>query len=174
MEMSENTECRICLQSSQLQDLMKPCKCSGSQAYVHRDCLKEWIVLRGFNRCNVCKSEYTGIELRKYPKSFYAWIREGNEGVGAIVVGSLLFGFLFYVLLIGFLQFFTSRGIVANIWRVVLIAMVSYYTFLSLIALILYICNVMLMFYIWKQTHFVIEVLPTPPSSPANESHSEH
>ncbi|RWS15485.1 E3 ubiquitin-protein ligase MARCH3-like protein [Dinothrombium tinctorium] len=131
MEASESFDCRICLQPLSKKEALKPCNCSGSQAYVHRDCLKEWIVIRGYNRCNVCKSEYTGIELKKTPKSFIAWIQEEPEGLGLILVGFLVFGFLFYVLLIGYSQFFTSQGIVANVWRIILIVLVSFFTLLT-------------------------------------------
>jgi hypothetical protein len=34
--------CRICLEQEHLYNLVAPCKCSGTQRYVHPNCLEKW------------------------------------------------------------------------------------------------------------------------------------
>ena len=50
-------ECRICYDNTD-EELIEPCKCSGSMRYVHRSCLDKWIYHKKDNICPVCKSEY--------------------------------------------------------------------------------------------------------------------
>ena len=54
--------CRICLENSDLPDLIYPCKCAGNSKYVHKKCLNEWRSINhnpdNFYRCEVCKYEY--------------------------------------------------------------------------------------------------------------------
>lgn len=54
--------CRFCLESDNEEDLIVPCRCSGSMKFVHRYCLQEWrsqdVNSNNFKRCNQCLSEY--------------------------------------------------------------------------------------------------------------------
>lgn len=58
--MNDNPCCRYCLDD--WGRLIQPCNCSGTQAWIHRDCLDEWRVTeiggRRFNQCDVCKFNY--------------------------------------------------------------------------------------------------------------------
>jgi hypothetical protein len=62
--LSSNSEiiCRICLENSDLSDLIYPCKCAGNSKYVHKKCLNEWRSINhnpdNFYRCEVCKYKY--------------------------------------------------------------------------------------------------------------------
>lgn len=52
--------CRICLDASELSDLIFPCYCKGSAKYVHAICLKKWL---GINKkpgqsCEICGFNY--------------------------------------------------------------------------------------------------------------------
>lgn len=50
--------CRICHAEDDLDNLLAPCKCSGTLKYVHQFCLEEWKKLSPkFNkkRCEICK-----------------------------------------------------------------------------------------------------------------------
>lgn len=53
--------CKICLDNDE-SDLISPCKCSGSQKYVHKDCLNSWMQKKftDFEKacCEMCKSKY--------------------------------------------------------------------------------------------------------------------
>ena len=58
------TECRICLDADneEFGNLISPCKCSGSQKYVHEQCLQRWRDenLNRHNRdnCEICKTDF--------------------------------------------------------------------------------------------------------------------
>lgn len=70
------SECRICLNSSDSEDLIAPCRCAGSIRFVHEDCLMNWLrekYQRTFKhliskskagktglKCELCKSEFHG------------------------------------------------------------------------------------------------------------------
>lgn len=52
--------CRFCQSSEPIGPLIRPCKCSGSQAYVHVDCLNQWRATSKTARtkCPVCRFKY--------------------------------------------------------------------------------------------------------------------
>jgi E3 ubiquitin-protein ligase DOA10 len=55
-----SAECRFCLETDTIDNLLSPCSCKGSSKYVHNDCLMNWYTAepsRGI-RCNSCLSEY--------------------------------------------------------------------------------------------------------------------
>ena len=57
---ASTAECRFCLETDVLQNLISPCLCRGSSKYVHNDCLMRWYATepaRG-TRCNTCLTEY--------------------------------------------------------------------------------------------------------------------
>ena len=50
-------ECRICWESDD--HLIAPCRCSGTQQWIHRECLYEWRAYSPeFNRCGTCQFTY--------------------------------------------------------------------------------------------------------------------
>lgn len=58
---AKSFECRYCLVTDQMSNLISPCKCQGSLKYVHVDCLAEWMNCKGsisaLNNfsCEICK-----------------------------------------------------------------------------------------------------------------------
>ena len=53
--------CRICLGGDNSTSLITPCACTGSQKYVHEECLKTWLLRKSddeLNRCELCKQEF--------------------------------------------------------------------------------------------------------------------
>lgn len=46
--------CRICHDESPVEKLVSPCKCKGTQAYVHLACERQWQIESGNNICRVC------------------------------------------------------------------------------------------------------------------------
>lgn len=57
-------QCRICLETDDEENLCSPCKCIGTQKYVHKECLnkfREQFYNFHVHRlyCAVCKTEYT-------------------------------------------------------------------------------------------------------------------
>lgn len=57
----EEKQCRICLESTNPEDLIHPCLCRGFSRYVHRHCLDQWRVQNNhqhFFACDICHYEY--------------------------------------------------------------------------------------------------------------------
>lgn len=50
--------CRICYDEVSEQDLIKPCKCTGSIANVHKECLDMWIDRKCIPTCEICHASY--------------------------------------------------------------------------------------------------------------------
>lgn len=48
-------ECRICLSAEEPDDMVVPCKCTGSLQYVHMACLKAWALEKKQLTCELCK-----------------------------------------------------------------------------------------------------------------------
>ena len=55
-------ECRLCFDEDTLDNLIAPCKCSGTSKYVHKNCLNEWRMLadnrEAYNKCFECNYNY--------------------------------------------------------------------------------------------------------------------
>ena len=70
-----NYICRICLENDDPNNMIYPCKCSGTSKYVHRECLNEWIALsqniEAKKRCFECNYEYR-ISENTYLPSFFS------------------------------------------------------------------------------------------------------
>ena len=62
IEQREVNTCRICFDSDPVEELFRPCRCSGTMLYVHMSCLEAWRVAshnaRSSYQCDQCKYEY--------------------------------------------------------------------------------------------------------------------
>ena len=58
VEQATPGECRICLSSDDAERLVAPCGCTGSSAWVHRQCLLQWCRERCSLSCEICGQEY--------------------------------------------------------------------------------------------------------------------
>lgn len=58
----ETRTCKICFDDEKQEEIISPCNCKGSMAYVHKSCLKEWLNVNKENdkyfTCSECKSPY--------------------------------------------------------------------------------------------------------------------
>jgi len=54
--------CRICLEGG---DLVSPCNCSGTSAFVHEECLVRWLRTSKRTNCEICLYEYEIVEVRR-------------------------------------------------------------------------------------------------------------
>lgn len=53
--------CRICYSSENCLTLLSPCSCTGSQKYVHEECLKTWLLNKkqeNLGQCELCKTDF--------------------------------------------------------------------------------------------------------------------
>ncbi|CAH8486224.1 unnamed protein product [Heterobilharzia americana] len=71
--------CRICLQSSDSEELLSPCYCSGTIGIIHKHCLERWLNLSRSRTCEICGYKFK--VLRRYPV-FSEWLWSGGEGDG--------------------------------------------------------------------------------------------
>lgn len=62
-------QCRICLETDDVNDMIAPCLCSGTSKYVHRMCLNQWRSMNtsniNFTQCAECNFTYRIIEKNK-------------------------------------------------------------------------------------------------------------
>ena len=52
--------CRICLEDAPPETMMTPCKCSGTSAYIHPECLTLYFGHYPDRLCRVCRTEMEG------------------------------------------------------------------------------------------------------------------
>ncbi|KAJ7521444.1 hypothetical protein O6H91_19G055000 [Diphasiastrum complanatum] len=68
--------CRICLEPDSGEsgdELISPCKCKGTQQFVHRSCLDHWRSVKegfAFSHCTTCKAQF---HLRPEVPEDYSW-----------------------------------------------------------------------------------------------------
>ena len=53
--------CRICFDEGE--DLLTPCACKGSAAYIHSECLGRWLEISNKTTCDICKTPYGAEEI---------------------------------------------------------------------------------------------------------------
>jgi len=54
--------CRICLEEENCNDpIIVRCDCKGCS--IHNSCLKKWILKKGNIKCEICKKNFTGIDV---------------------------------------------------------------------------------------------------------------
>ncbi|XP_039771842.1 uncharacterized protein LOC120639614 isoform X4 [Panicum virgatum] len=90
-------QCRICL-DNEGDDLIAPCRCKGTQKYVHRSCLDNWRSTKVVAFLGMVVYRFYGDELREmfgyeeHPYAFYAM------AILAIVLVGLLYGFFIAII----------------------------------------------------------------------------
>lgn len=53
--------CRICLEDQTPETLVTPCRCSGTSAYIHIECLESYFTYYPDRICRVCRTEMEGL-----------------------------------------------------------------------------------------------------------------
>jgi hypothetical protein len=129
--------CRICLESEEGKKMISPCKCTGSQKFVHQKCLAKWqemkmlkvlkypelYQLSDIKICDVCKSKCEvfsvsdnwKMKMILYPIQSF--------------IQRYFYSFLLGLLAIGFFSGIILIPVVVNLVIIVLFAlMISYFT----------------------------------------------
>ena len=164
-------ECRICLQpvENDKNTIYKPCACIGSQAYVHKNCLEEWIRVRGLIKCDVCKKEYTGLDLIKKHKNILNWLFNDPIICGYLFAGLLITLFCIFTLLIAYLEYRTSKNLVFNSFRIILLIMIIIYTILFSIILINSLIKSTITFLRWRADNYTVTIGQQIINTPINQ-----
>ncbi len=158
LESSVNTaKCRICWRTSYIIDLLSPCVCTGSQKYVHFDCLSRWIQERNSDDrdiCDVCQHHYENISITMKKKNFIQWLREGEDVIATICIVFIMFAFFYYILNMGCIQFIISEGRIHNVIRYCQLALTIFLGIIFVVAIItaLFVCRAN--FKEWQTSHF--------------------
>lgn len=58
--------CRICHTNTVNENLISPCNCKGSLAYVHLSCLERWLNQSSRSYCELCLYQYTATATKRY------------------------------------------------------------------------------------------------------------
>ena len=115
-ERAAGAACRICFQRKGSGPLIAPCRCTGSQQWVHRGCLQRWqrIAGRTGNRsnasaCSVCTADF---ELPPPPPPRLDGVRAGD-----VLVATSRLGGRFHrsVILLGQVTTCGTHGVVLNV-----------------------------------------------------------
>lgn len=150
--------CRICLQNDDIRQLIVPCDCRGSALYAHFDCLSLWIKCRNAEKCNVCQTNYSGVEIKKIPNGFVTFLKNDPEMFGAILLWTVMTIFLFYILYLGSIDYVVSQKIIPDVYRnAILIPTVAFGTFF--VGFIFFLLNDLRKHYkVWQEGNYVLHV----------------
>lgn len=68
MEAEEEKICRICRlrETKTREELISPCACKGTLAYIHQTCLEIWLKRSGTSYCELCRFNYTIKIIERY------------------------------------------------------------------------------------------------------------
>ncbi|XP_073984538.1 uncharacterized protein [Rhodnius prolixus] len=134
--------CRICYDEVSEQDLIKPCKCTGSIANVHKECLDMWIDRKCIPTCEICHASYP-------PTVNYKWWKVWNHPwiTFATTKESL------YLYLSAFINL-ARAGIIlgSDVWIMILMTAMFMVILISTMMLIILIINFN-RFIAWKLSH---------------------
>lgn len=50
--------CRICHSGNEDEELIRPCKCTGTVKYAHQSCILNWVSKSGHESCELCKFKF--------------------------------------------------------------------------------------------------------------------
>ncbi|XP_033345685.1 E3 ubiquitin-protein ligase MARCH3-like [Bombus vosnesenskii] len=72
--------CRICHEDESSEELIDPCKCSGTLGLIHASCLEKWLSMSNTDRCEICNLSFE-IQRNYKPllQSFRQWWRTRNR-----------------------------------------------------------------------------------------------
>ena len=74
-EMNVQKVCRICFETTNQNEMLSPCDCSGTMAYIHSNCLKNWIQTKNEVICDICKQKWRGVTIFTKNKNFIDYLK---------------------------------------------------------------------------------------------------
>ena len=97
------TECRFCLEKDNSKNMISPCVCSGSVAFVHNNCLIKWYIINPDSGiiCPICKTDLASeteypIEEINYFINYSMFIRI-DYSVTSIFLWHWIFTMIFFI-----------------------------------------------------------------------------
>lgn len=131
----ETPICMICQEDTQTSTnpFLSPCRCKGSIALIHRECLENWILHSNKVRCSVCQTKYR--------------IRIGQEEVQPdktkLVIRSVFYtilGFLFLTAAFSLFHPATYEFGTSNLFQATYMAITTTYAHLGVHIWMLFLC----------------------------------
>ncbi|XP_030326015.1 E3 ubiquitin-protein ligase MARCH3 isoform X3 [Strigops habroptila] len=165
--------CRICHEGSSQEDLLSPCKCTGTLGTIHRSCLERWLTSSNTSYCELCHFRFA-VE-RKY-RPLVEWLRNpGPQHEKRTLFGDLLC-FFFITPLATISGWLCLRGAVNHLHFssrleavgliALTVALFTIYLFWTLVSF-RYHCK---LYSEWRQTNQqVILLLPNSANIPSNQ-----
>ncbi|XP_033629282.1 uncharacterized protein LOC117291579 [Asterias rubens] len=91
--------CRVCfeVEISPKNRLIRPCRCAGSSASIHRQCLVKWIHISGNRRCEVCNARFSYVPFSERMRGFMEKFRQNRRwrnAAFAVLVGLVVILYL--------------------------------------------------------------------------------
>ena len=74
--MNDQKECRICFETTDQNNMLSPCSCNGTMAYIHSFCLKNCIQSNDERICRICHQIWRGVTIVKKNKNFFDYLKE--------------------------------------------------------------------------------------------------
>ncbi|KAI6219541.1 RING-CH-type domain-containing protein [Aphelenchoides fujianensis] len=65
--------CRICLEEDEPREMVRPCRCRGTQGRIHRRCAAEWLRASGRKECDVCGTAFRVRRRALRPPAQWTW-----------------------------------------------------------------------------------------------------
>jgi len=136
--LKSNHSCRICLEEDTIDNFIYPCKCNGTQKYVHRTCLNEWRKKNSKNtHCEICNFKYKLIPNSNKNKFFLKYTNSTLRNYMYIN----LFGYILYTISV---NIDVNHKILSLFFSDVNINDIQYELYLSLS---LFVCLILLILY---------------------------
>lgn len=97
-----NYDCRICLETDHQNNLIAPCDCSGTQKYVHIDCLNQWrlenLDNEKYYQCEICNRRYIIVNNFEEEDFIYESKSPLSCNLALYLILNYCFGNLIYIL----------------------------------------------------------------------------
>nr|CAH7725035.1 unnamed protein product [Callosobruchus chinensis] len=79
--------CRICYDGDKDEELIQPCSCKGTVAFVHKSCLETWLGESNTTACELCHTTFKTERTPRYntQQSVWQWIRTNPSGLATAV-----------------------------------------------------------------------------------------
>ena len=73
--MNQLNSCRICFEEDDINNMIYPCRCSGTSKFIHKECLNQWRTLcnnsDAFYKCFECNYKYNIINNENNEKTIF-------------------------------------------------------------------------------------------------------
>lgn len=109
--------CRICQTNTAHENLISPCNCKGTLAYVHLSCLERWLNQSSRSYCELCMYRFNAVQTQRYGlwEGLRMWIQHPRNRTHVqsdfliSVLLTIVTGGLITVCLLG-MQYFVLEG----------------------------------------------------------------